>query len=68
MSPKTNIQKKQMYAFRKHFSYVWSLQCRNIRKTHKTMHALHSRQIMHESLFAGRTSTAYEYYSQMHGK
>ena len=33
----------------------------------KTVHALHSRQSMYESLFAGRTSAAYEYYSQMHG-
>ena len=34
----------------------------------KTVHALHSRQTMYKSLFAGRTSTAYEYYSQMQGK
>ena len=34
----------------------------------KTVHALHSRQTMYKSLFAGRTSTAYEYYSQMHGE
>ena len=34
----------------------------------KTVHKLHSRQTMYESTFAGRTSTAYEYYSQMHGK
>ena len=29
---------------------------------------LHSRQTMYESLFADKTSAAYEYYSQMHGK
>ena len=34
----------------------------------KTMHALHSRQTMYESLFKGKTSAAYDYYSQMHGK
>ena len=34
----------------------------------KTVHGSHSRQMMYESLFAGRTSAAYEYYSQMHGE
>ena len=34
----------------------------------KTVHTLHSRQAMSESLFSGRTSTTYEYYSQIHGK
>ena len=34
----------------------------------KTVHVLHRRQTMYESLFVGRTSAPYEYYSQMHGK
>ena len=34
----------------------------------KTVHTLHSRQTMYESLFEGRTSVAYENYSQMHGE
>ena len=34
----------------------------------KTVHSLHSRQTLYESLFAGKTSAAYEFYSQMHGK
>ena len=33
----------------------------------KMVHALHSRQLLYESLFAGQTSAAYEVYSQMHG-
>ena len=33
----------------------------------KTVHVLHSRQSSYESLFTGKTSTAYEFYSQMHG-
>ena len=33
----------------------------------KTVHALHSRQTIYESLFAGKTSTAYKAYLQMHG-
>ena len=32
----------------------------------KTVHTLHSRQTLYESLFAGKTSTVYEAYSQMH--
>ena len=38
-----------------------------LKKLVKTVHALHSRQSSYESLFAGRTSAAYEFYSQMHG-
>ena len=34
----------------------------------KRVDAFHSRQTMYESLFVGRTSAAYEYYSQMHGE
>ena len=38
-----------------------------LEKLVKTIHALHSRQSLYESLFAGQTSAAYEAYSQMHG-
>ena len=34
----------------------------------KTVHMLHSRQTIYESLFSGKALAAYEYYSQMHGK
>ena len=34
----------------------------------KTVHALHSRQTLYESLIAGKTSAAYEYYSQIHSE
>ena len=33
----------------------------------KTVHTLHHRQSLYESLFASQTSPAYEVYSQMHG-
>ena len=33
----------------------------------KTVHALHHRQSLYESLFAGQTSAAYEAHSKMHG-
>ena len=32
----------------------------------KTVHVLHSRHALYKSLFAGRTSAASEFYSQMH--
>ena len=34
----------------------------------KIVHTSHSRQTMYESLFAGKTSAGYEYYSEMYGK
>ena len=34
----------------------------------KTLHVLHSRQSSYESLFAGKTSAAYEFYLQINGK
>ena len=33
----------------------------------KTVHTLHSRQTLYKTLFAGRTSAAYESHFQMHG-
>ena len=38
-----------------------------LEKLVKMVHALHSRQSLYESLFAGQTSAAYKVYSQMHG-
>ena len=39
-----------------------------LEKLVKTVHALHSRQTLYKSLFAGKTSAAYEYSSRMHSK
>ena len=38
-----------------------------LEKLVKTVHTIHNWQSLHESLFAGQTSAAYEAYSQMHG-
>ena len=38
-----------------------------LEKLVKTVHALHSRQTLYETLCAGKTSVAYEFYSQIHG-
>ena len=37
-----------------------------LEKLVKTVHILHSRQSLYESLFAGQTSAVYKAYSQMH--
>ena len=34
----------------------------------KTVHTLHSRQTLYKISFTGKTSAAYEFYSQMHGE
>ena len=38
-----------------------------LEKLVKTVHVLHSRQSSYESLFAGRMSSVYDFYLQMHG-
>ena len=38
-----------------------------LEKLIKRVPALHSRQSMYESLFAGQMTKAYKYYSQVHG-
>ena len=38
-----------------------------LEKLVKTFHVLLSRQSSYESLFTGKTSVAYEFYSQMYG-
>ena len=37
------------------------------KKIIKTVHTLHSRQSLYESLFAGKVTEAHQYYSWMHG-
>ena len=39
----------------------------NTETLEKLFHVLHSKQSSYESLFASKTSAAYEFYSQMHG-
>ena len=40
---------------------------KHLEKLIRTVHTLHSRQSMYESLFTGQVTKAYEHYSQMHG-
>ena len=39
-----------------------------LEKLVKTVHAIHSRQSIYKSIFTGRVSAAYEYYSQIYGE
>ena len=68
MSTKTDIQRNKLMHLENTLVILWSVQHRNARKTYKTIHALHGRLTMYESLLTDRTSAAYEYYSQMHGE
>ena len=68
MSIKTDIQRNKLMHLENtlvmHGIYI----AETLERLKKTVHTLHSRQTRYESIFAGRTSTACEYYSQMHGK
>ena len=68
MSSKTDIQRnKLMYLENTSFMYgVYNTEM--LERLIKTVYSLHSRHTMYKSLFTGRTSPAYEYYSQMHGE
>ena len=57
----------QTYIQRKHFGHVQNYNTETLEKLVKSVHVLHRRQSPYESLFTGKTSAAYEFYSQMHG-
>ena len=68
MSIKTDVQRNKLMHLENTLVIHGVYNVDTLERLVKTVHALHSRQTMYESLFAGRTSAAYEYYSQMHGK
>ena len=68
MSIKTDIQRNKLMHFEKTLVMYGVYNAETLERHVKTVHMLHSRQTMYESPFAGKTSAAYEYYSQMHGK
>ena len=67
MSIKTDIQRNKLMHLENTLVMYGVYNAEMLERLIKTVHALHSRQMMYESLFADRTSAAYEYYSQMHG-
>ena len=68
MSIKTDIQRNKLMHLEDTLVMYGVYNAEIPERLIKTVHALHSRQTMYESLFAGRTSAAYQYYSQMHGE
>ena len=68
MSIKMDIQRNKLMHLEKTLVLYRVYNAEMLERLVKTVQALHSRQTMYESLFAGRTSAAHEYYSQMHGK
>ena len=68
MSIKTDIQGNKLMHLESTLVMYGVCNAETLERLIKTVHVLHSGQTMYESLFAGRTSVAYEYYSQMHGE
>ena len=68
MSTKTDIQKNKLRHLENTLVMYGVYNAKTFKRLVKTVHMLHSRQTMYESLFTGKTSAAYEYYSQMHGE
>ena len=68
MSIKTDIQRNKLTHLENTLVMYGVYNAEILERLIKTVHALHIRQTMYESLFVGRISTAYEYYSQMHGE
>ena len=68
MSIKTDMQRNKLMHLENTLVMYGVYNAEILERLVKTVHALHSRKTMYESLFVGKTSAAYEYYSQMHGK
>ena len=68
MPIKTDIQRNKLMHLENTLVMYRVYNVEALERLVKTVHMLHSRQTMYESLFAGKTSRAYEYYLQMHSK
>ena len=68
MSTKTDIQRNKVMHLENTLVMYGNYNVEALGRLIKMVHALHSRQTMNKTLFAGRTSTTHEYYSQMHGE
>ena len=65
---KTDIQRNKLMHLENTLVMYGVYDAEMLERLIKTVHILHSRQVMYENLFTGRTSAAYEYYSQIHGE
>ena len=68
MSIQTDIQRNKLMHLENTLVMYGVYNAEMLERLVKTVNTLHSRQTLYENLFAGRTSAAYEYYLQMHGK
>ena len=66
MSSKVDIQRNKLMHLENTLVMYGFYNTETLEKCTKTVHVLHSRQSMHEKLFAGQVTKAYKYYSQMH--
>ena len=66
MSNKTDIQRNKLMHLENTLVMYGVYNAEMLERLIKTVHTLHSKQTMYESLNAGRMSAAYEYYSQIH--
>ena len=68
MSIKTDIQRNKLMHLENTLVMCGVYNAETLERLIKRVHTLHSRHTMYESIFAGRTSAAYEYYSEMHSE
>ena len=68
MSIQTDIQRNKLMHLENTLVMYGVYNAETLDRLAKTVHAVHSRETFYYSLFTGRTSAAYEYYSQMHEK
>ena len=68
MSTKMDIQRNKLMHLENTLVMYGIYNVQMLERLMKTVHAVHSRQTMYESLFTGKTFAAYEFYSQMYGE
>ena len=66
MSIQTDIQRNKLMHLENTLVMYGIYNAETLEKIVKTAHALHSKQLSYENLFAGKISAAYKFYSQIH--
>ena len=67
MSSKVDIQRNKLTHLGNTLVMYGVYNTEKLERLIKAVHTLHSRQCIHEKLFARQITKAYEYYSQRHG-
>ena len=68
MSIWTDIQRNKLMHLENTLIMYGVYNTETLERLVKTVHTLHNRQTLYKSLFTGKTSAAYKYHWQMHGK